>query len=81
MTGRRTLFFLEANWPPDILAQKETHDIPVYYYPGIKCLDLDLAPLEDPSKLWFTEKFFPGLTLSLFPCLGQLEISCILSEF
>lgn len=57
MTGRRTLFFLEANWPSEILQQKETKDVKVFYYPGTKQVDCDP---EDPHKLWLTEEFFPG---------------------
>jgi len=66
MTGRRTLFFLEANWPAEILQQKETQDMKIFYYPGTK--NVDWQP-DDPTKLWLTEEFFPGTNV-------YLEVQC-----
>jgi len=62
MTGRRTLFFLEAEWPTEILQQKEFQDIRIFYYPGNR--NVDWNP-NDPAKLWLTERFFPGTTVYL----------------
>jgi len=72
MTGRRTLFFLEAEWPSEILQQKETVDIPAFYYPGVRSIH---GNYDDPTKTWLTEELLPGtnvyLELQYWTTLGE----------
>jgi len=62
MTGRRTLFFLEADWPSEVLQQKESLDIPAFYYPGVRSSN---GNHDDPTKTWLTEELFPGTNVYL----------------
>jgi len=78
MTGRRTAFFLSAQWPQEVLLEKEKEAIKIFYYPGSASLS-NMEGEGNPANLWLTEKLYPGTSNYLevqfwSESNGQLEI-------